>query len=315
MNKNIPNNHVLHDRLKISYSAYVHNRIHAIKKLLGNDIVIALITESDVITNDDCIIVDVDYVKISDVLIGENGCIRYVKSTDFKRLLHVKNRFVTYLWNREKNPTDGSYNYTCLNVVCLLDVPQTLYEKISSEPNYYPVKVVKVLGQTNVNNFDGGNTALGHLHRDILYYAEIVSETNTRQMNSVDAWILPNGLIEKTAVAHELLSVKYLQNRREESVGVNKDEVPNIPLEQPIINEMIKVFEDKLGCTLNFTNCELLTERTEKFNKNTVYVLTSSLIPLVNNRRGCLVKWVKRAGRDTLYWLEGLGSIRLQLKE
>ena len=314
MNRNIPKHHVQHERLKLSYTSYVHNRINAIKKLLGNDIVIALITESDIITNDDCIIVDVDYVKISDVLLGENGCIRYIKSDELKRLLHVKNRFVTYIWNKEKTP-DGTYNYECLNVICLLDIPQALYEKITSEVNYYPVKVVKVLGQTNTNNFDGGNTALGHLHRDILYYAEIISENNTRQTNTVDAWILPNGLIEKTAISHKLLSVKYLQSRREEGLNAQASSVPNIPLEQPVITEMIKVFEDKLGCTLNFTNCELLTENVKSFQKNTVYVLNSSLIPLVNNRRGCLVKWNKRNGPDTLYWLEGLGNIRLQLRE
>lgn len=307
-------NHVQHARLKINYTMYEQNRITAIKKLLGNDAVIVLITESDVITDDECIIVDVDYVKISDVLIGENGCIRYIRRTDLKQLVPNRSRYVSLLWNREKG-TDNKHTFRCLNIICLTDVSnERMIEINKMDSEYIPVKVVKVLGQSNINNFDGGNTALGHLYRDILYFAEIISNGNVKCRNYIDSWILPNGLFQKTPIAQNLLSVKYLQNRRDENDN-QKAYVPDVKSEQPIIADMVKVFEDKLGYPLNYANCEILTDKIRTFNPNTVYLLTSSMIPLVNHRRGCLVKWNKRSGPDTLYWMEGLGSVRLCLRE
>ena len=309
-------NHVQHARLKISYSAYTKDRIGSIKKLLGTDTVVALITESDIITDDECVIVDVDYVKISDVLVGENGCVRYIRKTDLKQLIPNRNRYVTLLWNKNKDSS-----HSCLNVICLVDISQQRYNDMQNDTNsmFFPVRVIKVLGQSNLNKFDGGNTALAHLYRDILYVGELIWETNIRCKNSIDAWILPNGLFQKTPIAHDLLSIHYLQSRRQEEVEVSgthlKNIVPDVTVEQPIIADMIKIFEDKLGYPLNYANCELLTEGVKRFNPNTVYLLTSSMIPLVNNRRGCLVKWNKRIGVDTLYWLEGLGSIRLSLRQ
>ena len=307
------NNHVQHIRLKINYIMYVHNRVDAIKKLLGNDTVVVLITESDIITNDDCIVVDVDYIKVSDVLVGENGCIRYVHKNELKKLVPNKNRYVGILWNRLK---DGSnYTYKTLNVLCLMDIPQPQYDMmLSNEQTYFPVKVEKVLGQSTINNFDGGNTALGYLYRDILYFAELVQDGNRRQTNAIDSWILPNGLFQKTAIAHNLLSVRYLQSRRDDSIGGKDMDVPDVASEQPIIMDMLKVLEDRLGYPLRYASCELLDAR-KTFKKDTVYVLNSSMIPLVNRRRGCLVKWNKRHGIDTLYWLEGLGGIMLNLRE
>lgn len=52
------------ERLKIPYSSFTKNSRKAVKELLGQDIIVRKIQSNSIITDDECFIVDVEYVSI-----------------------------------------------------------------------------------------------------------------------------------------------------------------------------------------------------------------------------------------------------------
>lgn len=81
------------ERRKIPYSMFALNPTRAIKQLLGQDVMIKSYTVNDIITDDECYIVDIEYYSIAFSPIK----IFYINAADIKQLIPDSNIYVVQI--------------------------------------------------------------------------------------------------------------------------------------------------------------------------------------------------------------------------
>lgn len=89
----IENDFIKTERRKIPYAIFALNPTRSIKQLLGQDIVIKSYVVNDIITDDECYIVDIEYysIKFSPIKIF------YINVTDLKQLIPESGIYVTQI--------------------------------------------------------------------------------------------------------------------------------------------------------------------------------------------------------------------------
>ena len=230
-------------RIRVDMNEYHHNKEDCVKRLLGNDVHIVSYRQQDIITDDDNLVIDVCYLKITDTLVAQNGCIKYVRRSDLQQTAPNQNKYVGRLCSITKRKPDvehvtikeyNAYDYADDGVTCIVSLNEQSEQSVNtnnvetffsndkaSKSEYVCLRVLKII--TNNNNsktFD---------FKDKVAY--IGKETNM----VLNSYIAPIGILRRVG--------KYNMKRFDrqcEPLNLKLDD-----FEQTVIEKYIPMVESK----------------------------------------------------------------------
>ena len=131
-------------RIRVDMNEYHHNKEDCVKRLLGNDVHIVSYRQQDIITDDDNLVIDVCYLKITDTLVAQNGCIKYVRRSDLQQTAPNQNKYVGRLCSITKRKPDvehttvkeyNAYDYADDGVACIVSLNEQSEQSANTNNN------------------------------------------------------------------------------------------------------------------------------------------------------------------------------------